>query len=758
MSDSRVCGLVVFLILLCVLNLPGCSGKPAITITLTPAGSPACGTSSNSSCAVTINQGATENITASVANDSTNGGVTWSLGSSVGSLSSQTTTSVTYVAPTALSTNTTATLTATSVANTSVTASVTITINAVFEFQTTSLPIATQDVPYSATISTIGATGPFTWIILSGNLPAGLTLSNSNAASVNITGTPTTIGTSTVTIQATDSAGTPISRTFTITVNPPPALTITTPSIITSGTVGQQYSYTLQAEFGTPPYTWSLVSGSMPPGINPPTSNGIISGMPTTAGTFTFTVQLKDSAAPNPAVVTKSLTLNVNQVTVNQDLTGNYAFLVSGFDSNGKRFVAAGSFSASSCVLTNGTIDTNDAGTIQSLPNLSGNCTINATGLGLLTFASRTFAMSFVPSSNSTPIATANLIEFDTAAQASGVLLQQQTGSFATPSGNYAFGLLGGDKNSLRYGLAGSFAASNGIGSGILDSDDAGALQTSTAFTLSLNAPDTTTGRGTMALSVSGTATSYVYYVLDPTRVLVMEIDQGPGSVPTVAGTILAQSGSLGAPSLSGAVFETTASTPGTGLTQLGVITTDSVSTLSTSFDKSSGGTTQSSTGTYTVDPTTGRATLTNSGLAGAGADPVLYLVQSNQGFFVGTDAAVTFGFLKSQSTGSTLNGTYASVSIPPTLSGPSGIVRAATANAGTLLSTYDASTSGGLVQNQSSSPSFTAPVSNGRGTTTNPASIYYVVSPTEFWTLTPGANGVIEIFQAPGAVGLFQQ
>jgi Putative Ig domain len=740
-SEFRVRGLFALLFLACVAGLAGCGGgKSAITVTLTP------------SSAVTINQGTTQNITAAVANDSTNAGVTWSLGSSPGSLSNVTTTSVTYIAPTAISANTTATVTATSVANTSVTASLSITITAVFEFENSSLPVATQDVPYSGTISTIGATGPFTWVILSGSLPPGLTLSNSTTASVSITGTPTATGTSTFTVQVTQSSGSPISRTFTITVNPPPALTITTPATLTPGTVGQAYSYTLQASFGTPPYTWTIVNGNLPGGsgnlnLN---SNGVILGTPQIAGTSTFTVQVQDSATPNPALATKNLTLTINQLVVNSELSGNYAFLLSGFDLSGKRFVAAGSFSASNGSISNGVIDTNDAGTVQNLSNLGGSYSVAATGLGTITFAGRTFALSFAPTNGNASIASAKLIEFDNADEASGVLLQQ-TSPFSTPSGSYAFGLLGADSTAQRYALAGAFIATTG-GGGVLDSDDGGTLQTNTAFTVStLNSPDPLTGRGTLAFSILGGA-NYSYYVVNPTQLLVMEIDQKA----TVGGTILAQSGSLGASSLSDAVFETTALSSGTALSQLGVFTTDSSSSLGTSFDKSTGGTIQSSSGTYSVG-SGGRTTLSGSGLSGA-TDPVLYLAQPNEGFLVGTDQAVTFGFIKAQTSTSAVSGTYAGGSIPPILSGPSGEVAAATASNGTLTLTYDASASGGLLQNQSSSATYTAPVSNGRGTIQSPSSIFYVVSPDEFWTLIPGVSGAVEIFQATGATGIFQQ
>ena len=67
-------------------------------------------------------------------------------------------------------------------------------------------------------------------------------------------------------------------------------------STLAGGTVGSVYSQTLSATGGTPPYGWSLLSGSLPSGlILSPT--GTITGSPLTAGTFNFTVQVADSAS-----------------------------------------------------------------------------------------------------------------------------------------------------------------------------------------------------------------------------------------------------------------------------------------------------------------------------------------------------------------------------------------------------------------------------------------------------------------------------
>jgi Putative Ig domain len=765
-SNSIVRGLLFVGISLSVLSLPGCHGSP-ITITLS---CPNCtgNSTANSAVAVTINQSDTLAITASVANDKTNSGVSWNLGSSVGSLSSQTTTSVTYVAPAALTQTTTATVTATSIANTNVTETVTITIQAVFQFQSTSLPIATVGIPYTGTISTIGATGPFSWTIISGSLPAGLTLANSNTASVQIAGTPKTVGTSTVTIQATNGSGTPISQSFTITVNPPPALTITTPSTIAPGTVNTFYTYPLQAANGTRPYTWSIVSGSLPPGLSLNDGTGVISGTPTTVATTTFYVQVTDSATPPATFPTNgrgfALTININEVFVNEDLSGNYAFLVSGFDSNGKSFTSAGSFYAADGSISGGIMDTNDGGTVQTGIGFSGSSSLGASGVGTITLVpiGRTFALSFVPSGGS-PIQNANLIEFDnTGVQASGVLLEQTTSDFsgALTSGSFAFGFLGSDAAGLRYGLAGSFSGSTGV----LDSDDGGTLQSDSAFTVSPPSTPDANGRGTTAFSVAGQAANYAYYVVNSQQVLVIEID----STAIVSGSILLQSGTFGASSLTGGVFGTTAKPSGTALSQLGVVTTDgSGGHLSTSFNNNTsptGAIQTSSGGTYTVDAITGRTTVTGSGLQ-ASSDPVLYLVQPNQGFLVGTDTAVTFGFMKGQSPPlTTLSGIYAGGSIAPTLSGPSGEVDAASADgSGTLNLAYFASTSQGLLANQSLAVGYSSPSTNGRGTIPQsgnaPTDIFYVLSSTEYWDLStvnaPGAtapgttSGTIRIFQA---------
>jgi hypothetical protein len=76
-----------------------------------------------------------------------------------------------------------------------------------------------------------------------------------------------------------------------------PGLAITTTSL-PAGTVGSTYSATLAGSGGTSPYTWSISTGQLPPGLTLSSATGVISGTPSSTGSYNFTAMVTDSASP----------------------------------------------------------------------------------------------------------------------------------------------------------------------------------------------------------------------------------------------------------------------------------------------------------------------------------------------------------------------------------------------------------------------------------------------------------------------------
>jgi hypothetical protein len=175
---------------------------------------------------------------------------------------------------------------------------------------TTVAPLFTATVGtfYSFTFTAAGGTPPYTWSITAGQI-APLTLNPSTGV---LTGTPTAAGNLSFTIQVADSAGKISSQAFTLTVNVP-QLVVLTPAALSNGTVGIGYSVTLSASGGVPPYTWNLVSGQLPQ-LNLSTA-GVLSGTPQTAGAYTFTIGVTDSAGNNVTRVF-SLTIQPTALTI----------------------------------------------------------------------------------------------------------------------------------------------------------------------------------------------------------------------------------------------------------------------------------------------------------------------------------------------------------------------------------------------------------------------------------------------------------
>ncbi|MBZ5594121.1 MAG: Ig domain-containing protein [Acidobacteriia bacterium] len=231
------------------------------------------------------------------------------------------------------------------------------------------LPSATIGVPYSASVSAAGGTPDYTWSVTTGSLPSGLTFSSTGS----ISGTPATAGTFQFTVQVTDSASVSATKQFTLTVAQ--TLAITTAGTLPSGSTGAPYSTALGVSGGTPPYTWAITSvAPLPSGLSLSASNGVITGTPTSTGTFIFTVQVKDAnllAASKPFSLTVVSGLTITTPSPLPPGAANTPY--------SQTLSAAGGTAPYTWILSQGTLPagltSNAAGTISGTPTTNGTST-----------------------------------------------------------------------------------------------------------------------------------------------------------------------------------------------------------------------------------------------------------------------------------------------------------------------------------------------------------------------------------------------
>lgn len=169
--------------------------------------------------------------------------------------------------------------------------SVHVQVQSPLQIVTGSLNAGNVGAAYSATMTGTGGVTPYTWSAT--GLPPGLSMDGAG----NITGTPTTGGSYPVTITLTDTATanahvSTVSVDLTLVISSNPDITTTT--LAAGAEVDTAYSTTIEASGGTPGYTWSATG--LPSFLSINSGTGVISGTPTTDGTYTFTVRVTDAA------------------------------------------------------------------------------------------------------------------------------------------------------------------------------------------------------------------------------------------------------------------------------------------------------------------------------------------------------------------------------------------------------------------------------------------------------------------------------
>ena len=185
-----------------------------------------------------------------------------------------------------------------------------ITINpAALTLSPITVPDGTAGVLYTpVTITPSGGVGPYT-LTQTGTVPPGMSFVEATGV---LSGTPTTAGPYTFRVTVTDSLLASTFIDYPITISPPTALALT-PTTVSDGTVGVLYTpVTITPSGGVGPYTLTQ-GGTIPPGMSFVPATGVLSGTPTTVGTYSFTVTVTDSTN---VTLTVTYPITINKITL----------------------------------------------------------------------------------------------------------------------------------------------------------------------------------------------------------------------------------------------------------------------------------------------------------------------------------------------------------------------------------------------------------------------------------------------------------
>ncbi len=114
-----------------------------------------------------------------------------------------------------------------------------------------------------------------------------------------------------------------VTRSYAITVNPPPLISSNLPT----GQVGQSYTGSIVVQGGTAPFAFSIPSGSLPPGLSLSASTGAITGTPTAQGTFSFVARVTDAngalSESQLGIAVQLPPLTLNQTALPEGMVGS---------------------------------------------------------------------------------------------------------------------------------------------------------------------------------------------------------------------------------------------------------------------------------------------------------------------------------------------------------------------------------------------------------------------------------------------------
>jgi hypothetical protein len=630
---------------------------------------------------------------------------------------------------------------------------------------------------YGSSIASSGGVPPLTWFVPPGTLPPGLEL---NTSSGLISGTPTTAGVFTFFPTVSDSALPPqhAASTAGVTISilaVAPLQAVTPP--LPAGAVATGYTANLVAKGGVTPYTWSITGGQLPSGLKLNPTTGIISGIPILATTSNFSVQVEDANSTKSAVQSLSIVINTGTASSNTLLSGSYSFLFHGFDSGGN-VEMAGNFTASGTgTIQGGQLDSNRSGGTLGVftgSQFTGTYTIGSDGRG---------TMQWITTNSKGAMSTTNyvlaedsggnfhMIENDTLGtpqtHGSGIIKPVVGGALtaAAFSGNYVLELDGQDnlgKSEVIVGVAHADGVSQ-VTPGMFDVNDGGTYSPAVAFTATF-AVGSSNNKGLLFLTyqIPGSApvtTQYTFYFVSANDIFLMAITPTDALDPRLGGEMFLQQpgAAFDATALSGISVATGSGLDGSNATVLaGLLTGDGTSVASVSYDQNDGGAVtanNTATGSYVADPSgNGRMAFTGLGARFAAA----YLTGPNQGLLIGSDAAVTYGFLDAQTSTApfsttSIQGGYtlsAETTLDPATLNISGQLNSLNGN-GSMTGILDESDNDGTPHTDQTVviPNYVVGA-NGRGTMQIGSTIglpsgmvFYIVSPGSFRGISTDSN-----------------
>ncbi len=478
---------------------------------------------------------------------------------------------------------------------------------------TLSLPPGTVAGGYSASLQATGGVAPYTWTLIQGQLPSGLTLTTQNNSTGSISGIPVLAGTSAFTVQVTDSEVSP----QTATTQPPLSI------VIGPGTTGGNSLFN-----GTYVFLFQGFDTGGPVSIV---------GTLTSDGSGHITAGSEDSNRYSAASKAIQISNNISVVPYSSTMnppTGS-SYLI-GTDGRGTLELEV--ISGQGVTLTTDyQLVLDSSGNIHFFEN-------NATGTNTDTFGTH----------------------------GEGVMKPAPGAATATFSGNYAFLLSGVDGNNKREALGGIL---NSDGANITpggngpntDLNDAGTFS-SQNMSGGFAAVGSGSPRGglTFILEPAGKAQitlTFITYFVSSSDLYFMEDDLSTTTFPNpprLSGELVLQNPAtvFDQAVLGGTSVATGTGVDGTNASVFGGLLTstlcDGNAPVSLAADENDGGTTNTSesfSGTCTVAPN-GHATFSLTGAGNPAPAPRMaaaYLTEPGSGFLLGGDAAVTTGMLEQQ-------------------------------------------------------------------------------------------------------------